>query len=150
MRLLRQARQAYALLGPPVLRKTLYAIAPFAGDKKAGCRFSGSLFSICKGNPLAEKMALRQPFFSQTAFFQGNIPSAPQSPMGRAFSPAGSVGAICLPLADRTPFSPWMRKGGKRIRWAGILTRQAKSSCKQACGCISKAVRVDAASLLIQ
>ena len=74
MRLLRQARQAYALLGPPVLRKTLYAIAPFAGDKKAGCRFSGSLLSICKGDPLDEKMALRQPFFSQTPFFRGISP----------------------------------------------------------------------------
>ena len=44
--------------------------------------------------------------------------------------------------AEGTPFSPGMRKGGKRIRWAGRLTRQAKSSCKQACGCISMAVRV--------
>ena len=34
-----------------------------------------------------------------------------------------------------------MRKGGKRIIWVDSLTRQAKSSCKQACGCISKAVR---------
>ena len=41
-----------------------------------------------------------------------------------------------------TSFSPGMRKGSKRIIWGVILTRQAKSSCKQACGCISKAVRV--------
>ncbi len=49
-----------------------------------------------------------------------------------------------LPLMPRrgTSFSPKMRKGSKRIIWAGRLTRQAKSSCKQACGCISMAVRV--------
>ena len=49
-----------------------------------------------------------------------------------------------LPLMPRrgTSFSPKMRKGSKRIIWGVILTRQAKSSCKQACGCISMAVRV--------
>ena len=53
-----------------------------------------------------------------------------------------SISCLVAHAATGTIFSPWMRKDGKRIRWAGILTRQAKSSCKQACGCISKAVRV--------
>ena len=39
-----------------------------------------------------------------------------------------------------------MQKNQKGV----ILTRQAKSSCKQACGCISTAVRAEASSLLIQ
>ena len=70
-------------------------------------------------------------------------PSSPKQPFCGRVPPIPSVS-----YAECTPFSPWMRKGGKRIRWAGILTRQAKSSCKQACGCISKAVRADASSLL--
>ena len=41
-------------------------------------------------------------------------PSLPLMPRRGTVSPAGSVGAICLPLADRT-FSPKMRKGSKRI-----------------------------------
>ena len=104
-----------------------------------------SFLSLCHWGYMCRKHRGQGGFqagFSQTPLFQGNIPWAPQSPMGRAFSPAGSVGAIRVPLAHRTPFSPGMRKGGKRIRWAGRLTRQAKSSCKQACGCISMAVRV--------
>ena len=46
-----------------------------------------------------------------------------------------------LPLMPRrgTPFSPWMRKGGKRIIWGVILTRQAKPSRE---GLVLKAVRV--------
>ena len=45
--------------------------------------------------------------------------------------------------ATGTIFSPWMRKDGKRIRWAVILTRQAKPSRE---GLVLKAVR--AASFL--
>ena len=102
MRLLRQARQAYALLGPPVLRKTLYAIAPFAGDKKAGCRFSDSLFSICKGNPLDEKMALRQPFFSQTPFFRGMSPV----PLSLLWVGHSRLPARALSASGRQPKAP--------------------------------------------
>ena len=56
------------------------------------------------------------------------------------FSPAGSVGALIVCHWHTAPiFSPWMRKDGKRIRWAGILTRQAKPSQK---GQVLKAVRI--------
>ena len=67
----------------------------------------------------------------------GEQPSSPKQPFCGRVPTSPSVS-----YAEGTPFSPGMRKGGKRIRRACRLTRQAKSSCKRACGCISKAVRV--------
>ena len=86
---------------------------------------------------------VRERLFSPKQPFSGECPLCPSVSYGSGILRYRSGRClVCVPLAHGTPFSPWMRKGGKRIIWGVILTRQAKSSCKQACGCISKAVRV--------